>query len=157
MASKENIYNSVQNLYNMDKTTWQEVLAELYNLVYQCEDNNSLTSEEIIEIENNVNKIIDKKIMENNGWWKKLLNKNDTSVSSSSLLLVPMVVLVIEVIFNHTVQTDLNGMAAYITSVAALFATGGIVKGWINYNDSKTNIEKYKNQNYDSETISDGD
>ena len=136
---------------------------------YQCEDNTSLTSEEIIEIENNVNKIIDKKIMENNGWWKKLLNKNDTSVSSSSfylvsvtivgllLLLVPMVVLIIEVIFNHTVQTDLNGMAAYITSVAALFATGGIVKGWINYNDSKTNIEKYKNQNYDSETISDGD
>lgn len=37
MASKENIYSSVQNLYNMDKTTWQEVLAELYNLVYQCQ------------------------------------------------------------------------------------------------------------------------
>ena len=28
-----NIYNAIQNLYNMDKTTWQEVLAELYNLV----------------------------------------------------------------------------------------------------------------------------
>ena len=40
MASKENIYSSIQNLYNMDKNTWQEVLAELYNLVYQCEDNN---------------------------------------------------------------------------------------------------------------------
>lgn len=33
MASNENIYNSIQNIYNMDKTTWQEVLAELYNLV----------------------------------------------------------------------------------------------------------------------------
>lgn len=31
--SSTNIYNSIQNLYNMDKTTWQEVLAELYNLV----------------------------------------------------------------------------------------------------------------------------
>ena len=33
----ENIYNAIQNLYNMDKTTWQEVLAELYNLVSDIE------------------------------------------------------------------------------------------------------------------------
>ena len=33
-----NIYNAIQNLYNMDKTTWQEVLAELYNLVYNVEN-----------------------------------------------------------------------------------------------------------------------
>lgn len=30
---KKNIYNDIQNLYNMDFTTWQEVLATLYNLV----------------------------------------------------------------------------------------------------------------------------
>lgn len=30
---KRNIYNAIQNLYNMDFTTWQEVLAMLYNLV----------------------------------------------------------------------------------------------------------------------------
>ena len=35
--SSENIYNSIQNVYNMDKNTWQEVLAELYNLVYECQ------------------------------------------------------------------------------------------------------------------------
>ena len=34
----ENIYNAIQNVYNMDKTTWQEVLAELYNLVYKVEN-----------------------------------------------------------------------------------------------------------------------
>lgn len=34
----ENIYNAIQNLYNMDKTTWQEVLAELYNLVSKVEN-----------------------------------------------------------------------------------------------------------------------
>ena len=33
-----NIYNAIQNLYNMDKTTWQEVLAELYNLVANVEN-----------------------------------------------------------------------------------------------------------------------
>ena len=35
----ENIYNAIQNVYNMDKTTWQEVLAELYNLVSKVENN----------------------------------------------------------------------------------------------------------------------
>ena len=35
--SSENIYNSIQNVYNMDKNTWQEVLAELYTLVYECQ------------------------------------------------------------------------------------------------------------------------
>lgn len=33
-----NIYNAIQNLYNMDKTTWQEVLAELYNVVANVEN-----------------------------------------------------------------------------------------------------------------------
>ena len=28
-----NIYNAIQNLYNMDKETWQEVLSEMYTLV----------------------------------------------------------------------------------------------------------------------------
>ena len=34
----DNIYNAIQNLYNMDKTTWQEVLSELYNLVSKIEN-----------------------------------------------------------------------------------------------------------------------
>ena len=121
---------------------------------------NNFANMTIKQIANKLNKIIDKKIETHDGWWKRLLNKNDTSVSSSSfylvavtivgllLLLVPMIVLVIEVIYNHTIQTDLSGMAAYIGSVAGLFATGGIVKGWISYNDSKTNIERYKQEKY---------
>lgn len=127
---------------------------------YCPKDHTDLTPEEVVEIANRLNKIIDKKIEKHDGWWKRLLNKNDTSVSSSSfylvavtivgllLLLVPMIVLVIEVIYNHTIQTDLSGMAAYIGSVAGLFATGGVVKGWISYNDSKTNIERYKQEKY---------
>lgn len=34
---KRNIYNNIQNLYNMDFKTWQEVLAMLYNLVADIE------------------------------------------------------------------------------------------------------------------------
>jgi hypothetical protein len=140
---------------------------------YCAKDHTDLTPEEVVEIANRLNKIIDKKIEKHDGWWKRLLDKNDTTVSSSSfylvsvtlvgllLLFVPMIVLIIEVIYNHTVATDLNGMAAYIASVAGLFASGGIVKGWISYNDSKTNIEKYHSEQYryneQDETSSEGD
>ena len=46
------------------------------------------------------------------------------------LLLVPVFALVIEAWFNHTIQTNLSDMAAYIASVAAIFASGGITKAW---------------------------
>ncbi len=140
---------------------------------YCAKDHTDLTPEEVVEIANRLNKLIDKKIEAHDGWWKRLLDKNDSSVSSSSfylvavtlvgllLLIVPMIVLCIEVWFNHTIQTDLNGMAAYIAAVAGLFATGGVVKGWISYNDSKTNIEKYHSEQYryneQDETVSEGD
>lgn len=56
-----------------------------------------------------------------------------TSAVAILLLLVPAIVLLIEVVYNHTISTDLSGMAAYITAVAAIFASGGILKGWTNY------------------------
>jgi hypothetical protein len=53
-----------------------------------------------------------------------------TTLCGICLLLVPAIVLIIEVIFNHTIHTDLNGVAAYIASVAGLFATAGLTKAW---------------------------
>ena len=70
------------------------------------------------------------------------LISNNTGVSSKNfflvaatiigliLLLVPVVLLIIEVCYNHTIQTDLNGLAAYIASVAGIFASAGITKAW---------------------------
>lgn len=70
------------------------------------------------------------------------LVKNNTGVSSKNfflvsvtligllLLLVPAVVLTIEVLYNHTIHTDLNGIAAYIGAVAGVFASAGITKAW---------------------------
>ena len=70
------------------------------------------------------------------------LIKNNTGVSSKNfflvavtligliLLLVPAILLIIEVYYNHTIQTDLNGLAAYIGAVAGVFASAGITKAW---------------------------
>ena len=70
------------------------------------------------------------------------LIKNNTGVSSKNfflvavtvigliLLLVPAVLLIVEIIYNHTIATDLNGLAAYIGAVAAVFTSAGITKAW---------------------------
>lgn len=83
-----------------------------------------------------INNVIKKESM-----FSKLL-RNNSGYSSKSfflvaitfigllLLLVPVFALVIEAWFNHTIQTNLSDMAAYIASVAAIFASGGITKAW---------------------------
>ena len=75
------------------------------------------------------------------GFFKDLINKN-TETSSKSfflvvvtlvgtfLLLVPAIILIVEVCYNHTIQTDLNGLAAYIGAVAGVFASAGVTKAW---------------------------
>lgn len=77
------------------------------------------------------------------------LIQNNTGISSKNfflvsvtligliLLVVPAICLLVEVICNHTIQTDLSGMAAYIGSVAGIFASAGITKAW---------SEKYENK-----------
>ena len=74
-------------------------------------------------------------------YFMKLI-QNNTGVSSKNfflvavtvigliLLAVPAAILLIEVICNHTISTDLNGLAAYIGAVAGVFASAGITKAW---------------------------
>lgn len=81
-------------------------------------------------------------------WFIKLI-QNNTGVSSKNfflvsvtiigllLLTVPVIVLLIEVFTTNTIHTDLNGMSAYIASVAGVFASVGITKAW---------SEKYENK-----------
>lgn len=70
------------------------------------------------------------------------LISNNTGVSSKNfflivvtiigflLLLVPVAVLMIEVCYNHTIQTDLDGLSKYIGAVAGVFLSAGITKAW---------------------------
>lgn len=74
--------------------------------------------------------------------WLIKLVQNNTGVSSKNfflvcvtivgimLLIVPVIVLLVEIFTTHTINTDLNGLAAYIASVAGIFASAGITKAW---------------------------
>lgn len=86
------------------------------------------------------------------------LIKSDNNVSAGNfflvactivgllLLLVPLFVLVIEAWFNHTITTDLSGMAQYILAVCSIFTVGGFTHGWTSWSENK-----FKNINKDSE------
>ncbi|MBO4691061.1 MAG: hypothetical protein J5621_09350 [Paludibacteraceae bacterium] len=90
------------------------------------------------------------------GWIARLVDMNDTSVSASTvyllitsavaifLLLVPAIILLDEVAHNHTIATDISGIAEYIVAVAGIFASGGILKGWTNYSNYRFNKKKKK-------------
>lgn len=96
-----------------------------------------------------------KNVSKEESFFKKLVS-NNSGVSSKSfflvvvtligflLLLVPAITLIVEVIFTHTIATDLTGMAAYITAVASLFLSAGITKAWsekFEYKDEPTDEE----------------
>lgn len=50
--------------------------------------------------------------------------------------MVPMSLL-IEMLFNKTIVTDLNGMAAYILAVVSLLGIGGGTFGWVEWSKNK--------------------
>lgn len=82
-----------------------------------------------------------KYMSKNLNWFQKLITPN-TGYSSKSLFLVvvtligmlllimPIVILSIEIWYNHTIQTNLADMAAYIGACAALFGAGGMSKAF---------------------------
>ena len=84
------------------------------------------------------------------------LIKNNTGISSKNfflvsitiigliLLIVPVIILIVEVLYNHTIKTDLNGMAAYIGAVAAIFTSAGITKAWSEKYERKDNKDASK-------------
>ena len=86
----------------------------------------------------------------------KNLITNNTGVSSKSfflvvvtiigfiLLIVPAIILIVEICVNKTIQTDLNGLAAYIGAVGVIFTSAGITKVWGDRSPKDNNKENIK-------------
>ena len=85
------------------------------------------------------------------GWLSRLFDMEDSTVSASTvflfltsfialfLLLSPAIAMLIEGGYNHTIASDISGMAEYIAAVCGIFASGGILKGWTNYTNYRFN------------------
>jgi len=100
-------------------------------------------------------------------FFSRLVDKNDTKVAVSSvlvlamlcigllLLAVPIFILIIEAWYNHTITTDLNGLATYISAVAAIFATAGITKIGVQWTDRNKQVNS--NDDNDNDDFADTD
>ena len=56
------------------------------------------------------------------------------------LLIVPIVGMMVDIIFNHTMTINLSDMALYIGAVAGIFASGGLTSAWTEFAYSKYDI-----------------
>ena len=57
------------------------------------------------------------------------------------LLLIPVVGMLVDIIYNHTMTINLSDMALYIGAVAAMFTGGGAAGALTEYSYSKYNIK----------------
>lgn len=85
----------------------------------------------------------------NKTWMGKLMDKEDNSVSLSSVLTIAIMLIAIvlyglvvyaigiEVYYNHTVASDINGWSLFLTSVTSLVGIAAGLKWGINHTDRK--------------------
>lgn len=82
---------------------------------------------------------------------QKLL-KEDTNVSAMNffliatlgvgviLLFIPVIGMLVDIWFNHTITINLSDMALYVGAVAGIFAAGGLSSSWTEFSYSKYNV-----------------
>ena len=85
------------------------------------------------------------------GFWTKLV-KEDTNVSVMNfflmatlgvgvlLLFIPVVAMVVDIWYNHTLTINMSDLGMYIGAVAGIFAAGGLSSAWTEFAYSKYNI-----------------
>lgn len=98
-----------------------------------------------------INNATPKPKKEKDSFMTKLL-KEDTNVSMMNffllavlgvgviLLFVPVIGMLVDIWFNHTITIDLTGLSAYVAAVAGIFAAGGLSSAWTEFSYSKFNV-----------------
>lgn len=92
-----------------------------------------------------------KKSKKGDSFFNKLI-KEDTNVSMMNffliatlavgviLLFVPVVGMLVDIWFNHTMTINLSDMALYVGAVAGIFAAGGLSSSWTEFAYSKYGV-----------------
>jgi len=80
------------------------------------------------------------------------LIKEDTNVSMMNffliatlavgiiLLFIPVIGMLVDIWFSHTMTINMSDMALYIGAVAGIFAAGGLSSSWTEWSYSKYNV-----------------
>lgn len=106
----------------------------------------------------------DQSNLKNDGFWTNLV-KDDNNFSTVNfflvastivgilLLIMPMIAMVVDLYFNHTLTINLSDMASYIIAVAGIFGAAGLTNAWTEYSYQRYNKNIFDNsqQNIDEE------
>lgn len=96
--------------------------------------------------------IMNKTAIKNTDSFFTKLIKEDTNVSMMNffliatlavgviLLFVPVIGLLVDIWFNHTITINLSDMALYVGAVAGIFAAGGLSSSWTEFAYSKYKV-----------------
>ena len=85
----------------------------------------------------NIQNYLDQTIRNNTGVSSLSFIMVAIGITSVLLLLVICICMLIEVIYNHTISTSLEGYAAIIGAVAGLITSVGLPKAINNYSENK--------------------
>lgn len=94
-------------------------------------------------------KVMGKKKKEN--YFSKLVKENNnvsalnffliaTLAVGVILLFVPIIGMLVDIWFNHTMTINLSDMALYVGAVAGIFASGGLTSAWTEFSYSKYKV-----------------
>ena len=100
-----------------------------------------------------LNKIICKVMgkKDNDNYFQKLVKENNnvsalnffliaTLAVGVILLFVPIIGMLVDIWFNHTMTINLSDMALYVGAVAGIFASGGLTSAWTEFSYSKYKV-----------------
>ena len=102
-------------------------------------------------IKNILGTIISMRKRKQDSFFKKLV-KEDTNVSVMNfflmatlgvgviLLFVPVIGILVDIWFNHTITINLSDLGSYIVAVAGIFAAGGLSSAWTEFAYSKYKV-----------------
>lgn len=87
----------------------------------------------------------------NDNYFTKLI-KEDNNVSALNffllatlgvgviLLAIPIIGMLVDIFYNHTITINLSDLALYIGAVAGIFASGGLTSAWTEHSYAKFNV-----------------
>jgi hypothetical protein len=90
------------------------------------------------------------------GFWTKLVNDDNNfstvnfflvaaTIVGITLLIMPMIAMMVDIYYNHTLTINLSDMAAYIVAVAGIFGAAGLTNAWTEYSYQRYNTNIFEN------------
>lgn len=74
-----------------------------------------------------------------------------TTLAAVGLLVVPIIAMIVDLIYNHTLLINLSDLGSYILAVAGVFTAAGLTNAWSEYSYNKFNSQNNTEEQVEEE------